>query len=73
MLSKFKQGLDKPSPRHGGADTSLIPQEAVDYYKAVSRKMGGDAKAQAFFCLSMIPGMDHGGLLSGPGIDRDGV
>jgi feruloyl esterase len=71
-LSRFKERGGKLLLWHGWADAIVIPQKTIDYYEAVLSKMGGESKVQEFLRLFMIPGMDHCGLLSGPGISQMG-
>ena len=71
-LSKFKKRGGKLLLWHGWADSIVTPQKTVDYYEAVESELGGKAKTQDFFRLFMIPGVDHCGLLSGPGINQMG-
>jgi len=71
-LSKFKERGGKLLLWHGWADSIVIPQKTVDYYETVERESGGKAKTQEFFRLFMIPGVDHCGILSGPGINQMG-
>ncbi|UCD77599.1 MAG: tannase/feruloyl esterase family alpha/beta hydrolase, partial [Desulfobacterales bacterium] len=71
-LSKFKEHGGKLLLWHGWADAIVTPQKTVDYYEEVLSKMGGESKTKEFFRLFMIPGVDHCGLLSGPGINQMG-
>lgn len=71
-LSKFKKRGGKLILWHGWADAIVTPQKTVDYYEAVQNALGGAAQTQDFFRLFMIPGVDHCGLLSGPGINQMG-
>ena len=72
-LTKFKKRGGKMIMWQGWADAIVTPQKTVDYYEAVEQKMGGEAATQDFFRLFMIPGVDHCGLLSGPGINQMGI
>ena len=58
---------------HGWADAIVPPGKTVDYHQQVADSMGGLDAVGDFSRLFMIPGMDHCGLLSGPGIDQNGV
>lgn len=44
---------------HGWADARVAPLNSVDYYRAVTRTMGGPASTEAFARLVMVPGMEH--------------
>jgi feruloyl esterase len=71
-LRKFKERGGRLIMWHGWADTIVPPFKTVDYYKIVEQKMGGKAETLDFLRLFMVPGMDHCGLLSGPGINQMG-
>ncbi len=43
----------------GWADPIIAPQNSIDYHASVARAMGGEAAAEAFSRLYMVPGMDH--------------
>lgn len=71
-LLKFKERGGRLIMWHGWADTIVPPFKTVDYYNAVEKKMRGKAENLDFLRLFMVPGMDHCGLLSGPGINQMG-
>ena len=71
-LLKFKERGGRLIMWHGWADTIVPPFKTVDYYNAVEQKMRGKAENLDFLRLFMVPGMDHCGLLSGPGINQMG-
>jgi feruloyl esterase len=58
---------------HGLADAIVPPGKTVDYYEAVAEAAGGHESAKAFNRLFLIPGVDHCGILKGPGIAQDGL
>jgi Tannase and feruloyl esterase len=73
-LSKFNARGGKLIVFQGWADAIVTPFRTVDYYEAVTKVAGGQAKAEAFARLFMIPGMDHcGASNAGPGIDYRGL
>ena len=73
-LSKFNARGGKLIIFQGWADAIVTPFRTVDYYDAVTKAAGGQAKAEAFARLFMIPGMDHcGASNAGPGIDNRGL
>jgi hypothetical protein len=73
-LSKFNARGGKLIVFQGWADAIVTPFRTVDYYDAVTKAAGGQAKAEAFARLFMIPGMDHcGASNAGPGIDNRGL
>lgn len=57
---------------HGLADAAIPPLGTVEYYEAVEEKVGNRTATQDFLRLFMIPGMDHCGILEGPGIQKSG-
>jgi feruloyl esterase len=66
-LRPFKATGAKFILYQGWLDRMVMPSQAVDYYEAVERQMGGEANTQDFFRLFMVPDMDH--CLGGPGAD----
>jgi len=58
---------------HGWGDAAVPPWTSIEYYEAVEHNVGNREETQAFFRLYMIPGMDHCGILEGPGITDGGV
>lgn len=71
-LTKFKERGGKLLMYHGWADPIVTPQNTVDWYEATDKKMGGGATSRDTVRLFMVPGMDHCGLGSGPGVQQDG-
>ena len=51
---------------HGWNDQLISPVNSVDYYNAVSSRMGGASKINDSFRLFMAPGMNHCGGGDGP-------
>lgn len=66
-LSGFRQRGGKLLLFHGWADPIVTPQRTLDYYAAVRDRMGGHEATAEFARLFMLPGVDHCGLLPGPG------
>lgn len=64
-LTAFRAHGGKLLQYHGWNDGSPPPRHSVDYYEAVTEKMGGLDKTKNFYRLFMAPGMMHCG--SGPG------
>ena len=52
---------------HGWADAIVPPGKTVDWYGKLQANMGGEDAVAEFARLFMIPGMDHCGILPGPG------
>lgn len=72
-LRAFRERGGRMIMYHGWADPLVTPQMTVAYYQDVERTMGGRAAAQEVVRLFMVPGMDHCGLLPGPGITETGM
>ncbi len=66
-LRPFKATGAKFILYQGWLDRMVVPSQAVDYYEAVEREMGGEKATQSFFRLFMVPDMDH--CIAGPGAD----
>jgi len=49
----------------GWVDPVLPATDVIDYYEAVTKRMGGSANTKQFFRLFMVPGMGH--CSGGPG------
>lgn len=64
-LAPFKKRGGKLLMYTGWADPVVPPQDAVAYYEAVVRTMGGPAATRGFYRLFMAPGMGH--CAGGPG------
>ena len=63
-LKRFHERGGKLILYHGWSDAAIPPQNAVDYYESVVKKMGQNT-ADSFVRLYMVPGMQHCG--GGPG------
>ncbi len=66
-LSTFRDAGGKLIVWHGWADAIVTPYKTLDWYEELSADMGGAEATSRFARLFMIPGMDHCGLLLGPG------
>ena len=71
-LDRFRERGGRMIMFHGWADAIVTPFKTVEYYEAVEQRVGNRAATQNFLRLFMVPGMDHCGLLKGPGIDQNG-
>lgn len=58
-LNKFRRKGGKLIYYHGWADALCWPNPGVDYYEMVAKRTGGINRAQGFFKLYMVPGMNH--------------
>ena len=72
-LAKFREHGGKMLMYHGWADAIVTPFLTVDYYNRVEEAAGGRMETASFLRLFMVPGMDHCGLLAGPGVDQAGL
>ena len=66
-LRAFRDGGGKIITWHGWDDSEAAPGASVDYYELMERTMGGEAEAQKFSRLFMLPGVAH--CRRGPGGD----
>jgi len=66
-LAAFRDAGGKMIVWHGWADAIVTPYKTVDWYEKLAANMGGADEVGEFARLFMIPGMDHCGLLPGPG------
>jgi feruloyl esterase len=53
---------------HGWADSSITPQDSINYYHSVAKLMGGPKSVSSWYRLFMVPGMNH--CSGGPGTDK---
>ncbi|GAA3351729.1 tannase/feruloyl esterase family alpha/beta hydrolase [Amorphoplanes nipponensis] len=67
-LGAFRARGGKLIMYHGWADGVIPPWSTIDYYRAVERRAGGFARAQAFSRLYLIPAGYH--CLFGPDVRR---
>jgi hypothetical protein len=58
-LEAFRNRGGKLIIYHGWADEAIPPFGTVNYYRAVSRSMGGTAATESFSRLYMVPGLYH--------------
>jgi feruloyl esterase len=72
-LGKFEARGGKLLIYQGWADAIVPPLNTVRYYEAVEKRVGSREQTQEFLRLFLIPGRDHCGVQSGPGIDQYGL
>ena len=72
-LDAFRRRGGKLLMWHGWADPGPSPMQSIAYYDAVEGRVGSREPTQAFFRLFMMPGMDHCGIVDGPGIRDAGI
>jgi len=58
-LSRFKAAGGRLILYHGLADQLIMPNSTIDYYRAVTRTMGGAAQTRDFARLFLVPGLGH--------------
>ena len=66
-ISAFRDAGGKMIVWHGWADAIVTPYKTIDWYEQLAATLGGEEQVGEFVRLFMIPGMDHCGLLPGPG------
>jgi hypothetical protein len=66
-LKKFESRGGKLILYHGWSDAAIPPENSVDYYRSVVKKMGSK-DAATFVRLFMVPGMGHCGGGAGPNV-----
>lgn len=73
-LSAFREADGKMIVWHGWADAIVTPFKTLDWHEKAAEAAGGEAALANNVQLFMIPGMDHCGLLPGPGgISQAGI
>ncbi|GAB5470104.1 MAG: tannase/feruloyl esterase family alpha/beta hydrolase [Rhodospirillales bacterium] len=73
-LGAFREAGGKMIVWHGWADAIVTPYKTVDWHQKAAEAAGGEAALGENVQLFMIPGMDHCGLLPGPGgIDQSKI
>lgn len=66
-LSAFRTAGGKMIVYHGWADAIVTPYKTVDWYEQASEAAGGEETLKESVRLFMVPGLDHCGILPGPG------
>ncbi|MDJ0821965.1 MAG: tannase/feruloyl esterase family alpha/beta hydrolase [Paracoccaceae bacterium] len=66
-LSSFREAGGKMIVWHGWADAIVTPYKTVDWYEKASEAAGGEDVLKENVALFMVPGLDHCGILPGPG------
>ena len=66
-LKRFRDRGGKLILYHGWSDAAIPPQNAIDYYTSVVRRMGMK-NVDSFVRLYMVPGMQHCGGGPGPNV-----
>ncbi|NDW07329.1 tannase/feruloyl esterase family alpha/beta hydrolase [Jiella sp. 40Bstr34] len=66
-IAKFRAAGGKMIVWHGWADAIVLPFQTVDWFEKLKGAAGGAEELAKTVKLFMIPGMDHCGILPGPG------
>ncbi|MBO6758910.1 MAG: tannase/feruloyl esterase family alpha/beta hydrolase [Roseibium sp.] len=66
-ISAFREAGGKMIVWHGWADAIVTPFKTVDWYDKASEIAGGEDALKENVALFMVPGLDHCGILPGPG------
>lgn len=66
-VSAFRKAGGKMIVFHGWADAIVTPYKTVDWYEKAAELAGGEAALRENVALFMLPGLDHCGILPGPG------
>lgn len=66
-LSAFRAAGGKMIVYHGWADAIVTPYKTVEWHEAAAEAAGGAEALAENVALFMVPGLDHCGILPGPG------
>ena len=66
-ISAFRAAGGKMIVWHGWADAIVTPFKTVNWYAKAAEIAGSEAALKENVALFMIPGLDHCGILAGPG------
>jgi feruloyl esterase len=66
-LSAFREAGGKMIVWHGWADAIVTPYKTVEWYEEAAALAGGEEALSENVALFMVPGLDHCGILPGPG------
>lgn len=66
-ISAFREAGGKMIVWHGWADAIVTPYKTVDWYEKAAAAAGGEEALKENVALFMVPGLDHCGILPGPG------
>lgn len=66
-ISAFRAAGGKIIVWHGWADAIVTPYKTVDWYEKAAEAAGGEDTLKENVALFMVPGLDHCGILPGPG------
>ncbi|MEM1428531.1 MAG: tannase/feruloyl esterase family alpha/beta hydrolase [Pseudomonadota bacterium] len=66
-ISAFREAGGRMIVFHGWADAIVTPYKTVDWYERAAEEAGGADALAENVALFMVPGLDHCGILPGPG------
>jgi feruloyl esterase len=66
-LSAFRAAGGRMIVFHGWADAIVTPYKTVEWYEQAAEAAGGEDALSENVALFMVPGLDHCGILPGPG------
>jgi feruloyl esterase len=66
-ISAFRAAGGKMIVYHGWADAIVTPYKTVAWYSQAAEAAGGEETLKENVALFMVPGLDHCGILPGPG------
>jgi feruloyl esterase len=66
-ISAFRAAGGKMIVFHGWADSIVTPYKTVAWHEAAAEAAGGEEALAENVALFMVPGLDHCGILPGPG------
>ncbi|NVK58535.1 MAG: tannase/feruloyl esterase family alpha/beta hydrolase [Rhodobacteraceae bacterium] len=66
-LSEFRAAGGKMIVWHGWADAIVTPYKTIEWYDQAAELAGGEDTLKENVALFMVPGLDHCGILPGPG------
>ena len=66
-ISAFREAGGKMIVWHGWGDAIVTPYKTVDWYEKAAEVAGGEDALKENVALFMVPGLDHCGILPGPG------
>lgn len=66
-ISAFREAGGRMIVFHGWADSIVTPYKTVEWYERAAEAAGGEDVLAENVALFMVPGLDHCGILPGPG------
>jgi feruloyl esterase len=66
-ISAFREAGGRMIVYHGWADPIVTPYKTVDWHERAAEAAGGEEALAENVALFMVPGLDHCGILPGPG------